>query len=322
MKKFMILFVCLIFVGNAFGATLTVDAPEEALGMTEIATIEIRLDGLTDTEKTYMGSSGAAFTIEYDENLLYVPDSLNTTFFDTFQAQFTAAGTSPNPYTGPVNGIYSSPVVVNNDDIAGKTMVAAARCTPTSTSSENILFTFQVQLQDTSDVKAGDYNITVKPTILNNTDAGYSADGEPIDVVVGSDPNKQPTDEGAYPVIIAKNMSPVGNSKVTYKADETHPCPGDSDCDGLLDSVETNTGVYVSPQNTGTDPNNEDTDDDGKKDGDEVEHCNPLVKDPECVIPGCVNGDVNGDSEVTAADAVSAFNLSLLPSSSWTEAQK
>jgi len=44
----------------------------------------------------------------------------------------------------------------------------------------------------------------------------------------------------------------------------------DSDNDGLLDSVETNTGVFVDENNTGTDPNDPDTDDDGINDGDEV----------------------------------------------------
>jgi len=44
----------------------------------------------------------------------------------------------------------------------------------------------------------------------------------------------------------------------------------DSDGDGLDDSVETNTGVYVSETDTGTDPNNADTDGDSLKDGLEV----------------------------------------------------
>ena len=34
----------------------------------------------------------------------------------------------------------------------------------------------------------------------------------------------------------------------------------DSDFDGLDDSVETNTGVYVSPADTGTNPNSADSD--------------------------------------------------------------
>ena len=46
--------------------------------------------------------------------------------------------------------------------------------------------------------------------------------------------------------------------------------PQDADNDGLSDSVETNTGVYVSPEDTGTDPNNPDTDGDGVSDGKEV----------------------------------------------------
>jgi methionine-rich copper-binding protein CopC len=44
----------------------------------------------------------------------------------------------------------------------------------------------------------------------------------------------------------------------------------DSDNDGLDDSVETNTGTYVSPTNTGTNPNNPDSDGDGAGDWYEV----------------------------------------------------
>lgn len=49
------------------------------------------------------------------------------------------------------------------------------------------------------------------------------------------------------------------------------PSPPDEDQDLLTDDVETNTGVYVSPTDTGTDPNDFDTDDDGVWDGIEVE---------------------------------------------------
>jgi arylsulfatase A-like enzyme len=47
-------------------------------------------------------------------------------------------------------------------------------------------------------------------------------------------------------------------------------CDPDDDNDGLLDNVETSTGTYVSPTNTGTDPMDADTDGDGSGDGDEV----------------------------------------------------
>ena len=45
---------------------------------------------------------------------------------------------------------------------------------------------------------------------------------------------------------------------------------GDADGDRLPDSAETNTGVFIDLNNTGTDPNNADTDGDGINDGDEV----------------------------------------------------
>ena len=41
----------------------------------------------------------------------------------------------------------------------------------------------------------------------------------------------------------------------------------DSDGDGLNDFIETNTGIYVSATNTGTDPNNSDSSGDGLEDG-------------------------------------------------------
>jgi len=47
----------------------------------------------------------------------------------------------------------------------------------------------------------------------------------------------------------------------------TNPQIADTDGDGLVDGVETGTGVWVSLSNTGTDPFNPDTDADGLKDG-------------------------------------------------------
>ena len=45
----------------------------------------------------------------------------------------------------------------------------------------------------------------------------------------------------------------------------------DEDGDGLVDIVETGTGEYVSPTDTGTDPFDWDTDGDGVNDGSEVD---------------------------------------------------
>ena len=58
-----------------------------------------------------------------------------------------------------------------------------------------------------------------------------------------------------------------GRSNLQEQNDGTDPTDADSDGDGLSDSVETNTGTYVSETDTGTDPNNADTDNDGVPDG-------------------------------------------------------
>ena len=57
----------------------------------------------------------------------------------------------------------------------------------------------------------------------------------------------------------------------------------DSDSDGLPDLVETNTGAFISAENTGTDPFDSDSDNDGINDGDEVNkhNSNPLDSDSD-----------------------------------------
>jgi probable HAF family extracellular repeat protein len=57
----------------------------------------------------------------------------------------------------------------------------------------------------------------------------------------------------------------------------------DTDHDGIADIYETVTGIYVSPTDTGTNPTNPDTDDDGLTDGEEVKiyHTNPTKPDTD-----------------------------------------
>jgi hypothetical protein len=57
----------------------------------------------------------------------------------------------------------------------------------------------------------------------------------------------------------------------------------DTDGDGLPDLAETNTGTYKHPDDTGTDPNDQDTDNDGLDDGEEVYTygTNPLDDDTD-----------------------------------------
>jgi beta-glucanase (GH16 family) len=67
---------------------------------------------------------------------------------------------------------------------------------------------------------------------------------------------------------------------------------GDRDGDGLSDLQETNTGIFVSSTNTGTDPDVADTDGDGLDDGFEVANgTNPLTANTEFIWqPGSIVG--------------------------------
>ena len=66
-------------------------------------------------------------------------------------------------------------------------------------------------------------------------------------------------------------------------------CDQDDDGDNLLDDYETNTGIFVSPFNTGTDPLLEDSDGDGYDDGTEVlagSNPNSALSIPGAELPG------------------------------------
>lgn len=59
---------------------------------------------------------------------------------------------------------------------------------------------------------------------------------------------------------------------------------GDRDGDGILDDYETNTGIFVSANDTGTDPDNPDTDGDGFPDGSEIANgTDPFVPNTEMI---------------------------------------
>jgi hypothetical protein len=74
----------------------------------------------------------------------------------------------------------------------------------------------------------------------------------------------------------------------------TDPNDNDSDDDGLLDGVESNTGIFVGAGDTGTDPLNADSDGDGLSDGDEV---NTHETDP---LDADSDGDGIGDGTEVA----------------------
>ena len=146
-----------------------------------------------------VGIAGAAFTLEYDTSALTV--TVDSSFFDTFANQFADAGTPAGyPTEVEVDGVtYYQPLITNG--VTGTGMrIAAARCTPAD-NSNSMLFTLTVSLNAGADVDI-EYPITAVATTLNNTDAGYAAEGETIAMLVGADASKEVTDPAAFPILL------------------------------------------------------------------------------------------------------------------------
>ena len=84
----------------------------------------------------------------------------------------------------------------------------------------------------------------------------------------------------------------------------TDPNDADTDDDGLIDAIETNTGCYQGPNDTGTDPNKTDTDEDGIQDGTELGYTlNDIELDTDTSIfqpdfdPATSTDPLNSDSD-------------------------
>jgi hypothetical protein len=89
---------------------------------------------------------------------------------------------------------------------------------------------------------------------------------------------------------------------------KTNPRSADTDRDGLLDGVETNTGVFVSVNNTGTDPNNRDTDGDSLSDGYEIDAgSNPNDAEDLPLLPGGFSIALLADDESSGIDAANEY---------------
>ena len=96
----------------------------------------------------------------------------------------------------------------------------------------------------------------------------------------------------------------------------------DNDCDGLLNNIETGTGVFLSSSDTGTDPNNSDTDADGLLDG--VETNTGIYIDASDTGTDPNNSDSDGDNLLDGVETnteiyVDASNTGTSPHDSDTD---
>ena len=98
---------------------------------------------------------------------------------------------------------------------------------------------------------------------------------------VGSVPTLRTSSNGFWPIVVgdAPKLDVDGDGLQSFLDD-------DDDGDGLDDSVETGTGVFVSPSDTGTSRVEADSDGDGRSDGLEVQQgTDPNVPDSPPPVP-------------------------------------
>jgi hypothetical protein len=234
---FISIMMIVVIAGTAEAATLSVSNASGVPGDKVSVTVSVALAPGAETDA---GVAGVAFTIKYNTYRLTLT-GVKSSYFDTF----------PSPVEG-----YSQAIVTNTVSGVG-TSIAAAR---TTAGGPGTLFTLDFTIKDTA--PAGDCTINIAKTIPNNPDAGWNGtDGVPM--IVGALPDTHPDFKDlakAFPV--TADLAVIQKGTITVLAD--------TDDDGLADSVETNTGIYVSPSDTGTNPGVADTDGDGLKDGAEV----------------------------------------------------
>ena len=149
--------------------------------------VEVRVDNAATV-------AAAAFTVTYDTtNLtLRTQNPITSSFFGTFVQQNLL--TDPADVTVPGDTTrYYSPLV--NNAVSRGTMIAAARI-ENGSAGEATIFTLYFELSGSP----GTYPISIVPTVLSNTDAGYSASGEAIPLLVGIGTDDYPAHTVATPI--------------------------------------------------------------------------------------------------------------------------
>lgn len=180
---------CAVFAAIVLGSTsafaaatqLTVSDVSSSAGGTATVTITANSGDL----------AGAAFTVTFDSAVFSITAAdITSDFFETFAAM----GITPDTVTVE-STTYDKALVSNPPADSGTVLIAAANAAEKGTAGEDaVLFTLNFAVA--ADATEGDYPIGITPTTLNNTSAGYSADGEQIDLLVGID---EASTETPYP---------------------------------------------------------------------------------------------------------------------------
>ncbi len=202
---------------------------------------------------------GGATTVLTDSNGVAVFTDLSLTGAGAYAIQFRATGVTPVTSTIVTlpSTLLSSTPDANLFGLAGSSRWYVVVVSPGTAS-----------LVVTSSGGTGNPDLFVRFDALPTTATSDCSSTGPGSTERCDIPNPAP---GSWYVLLNGTGAYSGVSIAVPTGTQcTLTTPGDRDGDGLPDCVETNTGVYVSPTNTGTDPDNPDTDGDGISDGDEV----------------------------------------------------
>jgi hypothetical protein len=231
-------------------------------------TLNINIDNAT-------GVAACTFKLVYPEAVFDLATTpVTTTFFKSFSDNRPGADPAQ---THPWE---------KNAETAGKIMLSGAYIDPNTGgakySGNQTLFTINLRVK--YDAPLGAFEFKLEQTDLLNPNAGWFSDTngnniyEPGEddlvlapVLMGAVTKTQQDwndTSKAFPVLLGDQANPFTPITETVSPG-IHPCT-DSDNDGLCNAQETNTGLYVDINDTGTDPNNPDTDSDGMADGWEV----------------------------------------------------
>jgi hypothetical protein len=284
-----ILIVLWVVLGMAFHAsaqyTLSLEAkdgagnPKTQFAKGEDLYLNINLNNAA-------GVAGCAFTLNFPANFLEPPAT------DSEGLSSGVTSTFPFVYTNPSTQVTTTTHRENSSE-PGKMYFAGAQIAADGgavyDSGSVTLFTVKFKVK--TDAPEGPFTLTLKQTELFNPAAGYGTDANSngifdegdtkgkVPVLVGALDSGNPNFGGDltddFPVILGDQTQPLSSLQPGVS--------GDADQDGLSDSVETNTGIYNGPTDTGTNPNMADTDGDGLTDGQEVNtyHTNPVKRDTD-----------------------------------------
>ncbi len=126
---------------------------------------------------------GAAFTVSYDTDYLTLT-AVTSPFFKTFEQQWNEMTSPPDPLPPLqviIDGVtYDRPFVFNA--VPGGIMMAAAKVE--AGGNENRLLILEFALA--SDIPDGTFPVSVSTSFINNSGAGYSADGQGVPILFPS----------------------------------------------------------------------------------------------------------------------------------------